>query len=560
MIHLRSLLVFVLCTCCIPISSYAQSHWLHKSAYGIGAYGYGSIAAVDSVTSVLITGGPEAAFTQDYWQSLNYIFIDTSWRQIEYEYSVAGFGFLSHRQLILGCNAPVLKPNKRDSVQPFSPGGHIIRSMNAGKTWTDLALNSFDTTKLLNRIVAMAALDSGHLAILIDSNDDSRTDHILLSSDGGLTWQSISSPPFNYWSSQTGFPPNPVLSYIKPSTFVVAAMQQYGNSTIYRSTDLGTTWDSGFVANKVITKFAFINPRIGFASGALYDLSAQTATAIIDKTTDGGVTWSNIYSKYVSAAAAALSIAFADSLHGLACGGAGLILQTTDGGATWSQMISDYTADAEGNDLLSDVAYPDTNHAMIASSDGSVLVYQPNGNLSLPNITYPLFSTPATPRTFDVTWDPVPGATRYWIRITGSILHINDTVVVDDSNVMATSYHLSDLLDRTPTANGVQYEISLQAFNATNESNVAHRSFIVYRGTNGVIVVPNAQDSAVAVYPDPATNWLSVMGFKGAVAVLDGLGRTRNCPMHNGKLDISLLPAGIYYVSDGRHRAKFVKQ
>jgi hypothetical protein len=338
---------------------------------------------------------------------------------------------------------------------------------------------------------------------------------------------------------------------------------------IYRTTNLGVTWDSGFQINHNITKFAFINSMVGFASGIIFDLTTKTETATIDKTTDGGATWTNIFTKeiivtpgsYYNATAGLYSVAFADSLHGIACGDWGLILRTIDGGATWSQMTSDYTDDVEGADLLGDVAYPDTNHAIIISSSGEALIYQPNGILSLPNITYPLFSPPTAPHTFDITWDPVPGATRYSISVTTSDdPNPGDSTIAIDTNVTATFYSLSNLVDTEPNAGGRQYEIYLQAFNATNESNIAKRAFIVYQLSNVVNKLPMDSIFAISVFPNPAENWLIVTGFSGTTAIVDALGRSYYCPWQEGKFNITALPAGVYYVIGNGLRARFVKE
>ncbi len=553
----KIILSFVFFIGFFPVSGIAQSFWLHKQIGGSG----GHFAAIDSADCVLAYNPDFEYVTQDYWNSWNTVIADSPKYTLR-TYAYAGFCHPSHNLLLVGCNDRSV--------------GVIVRSTDGGTTWRDSSIGSYVKAQPGNGITAMAALDSNHIVVLIDSavgynGNLISTDHVLISSDGGIVWQSVSTPIFQYDSPSSGLPLNPVVSYLPPNTLLVAAMQQYGNSTIFRSSDLGATWDSGSVAGKVITKFAFINPLLGFASGTLFDLNAKTETATIDKTTDGGQTWTTIFTKqiivspgsYYNATAGLYSIAFADSLHGFACGPWGLILRTNDGGVTWNQMNSDYTDDAEGNDLLSDVAYPDTNHAMIASSDGSVLVYHPNGILSLPNITFPLFSPPAAPQTFDVTWDSVPGATRYSISITTSNYpNPGDTTIALDSNVTDTFYQLSNLVDTSPPpeSGGRQYEIYLQAFNASNQSNVAERAFIVYAPSNVVTKVPEDSVFSIVVYPNPAHGVLNMEGFSGKVTVIDALGRTRDCPWENGNLNIANLPAGIYYVSDGYSRAKFVKQ
>jgi hypothetical protein len=70
--------------------------------------------------------------------------------------------------------------------------------------------------------------------------------------------------------------------------------------------------------------------------------------------------------------------------------------------------------------------------------------------------------------------------------------------------------------------------------------------------------------NALSLFPNPARDVLHVEG-SGTVQVLDALGRAYTVPNHDGTLDISALPAGVYYVSDeraerGKLHAKFVKE
>ncbi len=128
----------------------------------------------------------------------------------------------------------------------------------------------------------MAALDSDHIFVLLYGN------HSLHSSDAGVTWQSVSCPVFPDYAQSTGVQ-NPMIAYPKANTIEVAAIcSPLPNSKIYRTTDLGATWDSGFQTNTNIAKFAFRNPLNGFVSGFSNDSNGTTAT--IDKTTDGGLT------------------------------------------------------------------------------------------------------------------------------------------------------------------------------------------------------------------------------------------------------------------------------
>ncbi len=65
---------------------------------------------------------------------------------------------------------------------------------------------------------------------------------------------------------------------------------------------------------------------------------------------------------------------------------------------------------------------------------------------------------------------------------------------------------------------------------------------------------------SIAVYPNPASSRITISGFTGSLSVLDPLGRSYEVKQTGTALDISLLPSGVYFVSDGHSSAKFVKE
>ena len=62
------------------------------------------------------------------------------------------------------------------------------------------------------------------------------------------------------------------------------------------------------------------------------------------------------------------------------------------------------------------------------------------------------------------------------------------------------------------------------------------------------------------IYPNPATNTLNIENTITSIAVLDPLGRVYSVPKNGNSLDVSSLPSGVYFLSDGTSRTKFVKQ
>jgi hypothetical protein len=62
------------------------------------------------------------------------------------------------------------------------------------------------------------------------------------------------------------------------------------------------------------------------------------------------------------------------------------------------------------------------------------------------------------------------------------------------------------------------------------------------------------------LYPNPATNILNIASPAGTISISDPLGRSYEVKQTGNTLDISSLPSGVYFLSDGVSRAKFVKE
>lgn len=82
----------------------------------------------------------------------------------------------------------------------------------------------------------------------------------------------------------------------------------------------------------------------------------------------------------------------------------------------------------------------------------------------------------------------------------------------------------------------------------------------------GVAESPAPNSDLMFVLPNPAQTSVTVDGASKNLEIFDALGRSHECPRSGSTLDISHLPAGVYYVSDGGstngapRRARFVKE
>ena len=66
--------------------------------------------------------------------------------------------------------------------------------------------------------------------------------------------------------------------------------------------------------------------------------------------------------------------------------------------------------------------------------------------------------------------------------------------------------------------------------------------------------------STLQVFPNPSSNEVNIISSEGNISILDPLGRSYEVKQTGNSLDISTLPSGVYFVSDGTKRAKFVKE
>ncbi len=77
--------------------------------------------------------------------------------------------------------------------------------------------------------------------------------------------------------------------------------------------------------------------------------------------------------------------------------------------------------------------------------------------------------------------------------------------------------------------------------------------------TSGVNVSPSGSPELI-LYPNPASSVLNIEFSASPLAILDPLGRSYEVHRTGNTLDISSLPPGVYFISDGVSWTKFVKE
>ncbi len=80
------------------------------------------------------------------------------------------------------------------------------------------------------------------------------------------------------------------------------------------------------------------------------------------------------------------------------------------------------------------------------------------------------------------------------------------------------------------------------------------------------VSTPEISHETFTIFPNPATNQIQITSSDGSISISDPLGRSYEVKRNGNTLDISSLPPGVYFVSDGGRtngvpsRAKFVKE
>jgi len=231
--------------------------------------------------------------------------------------------------------------------------GRILRSTDAGLTWTDRGA-SLGTTSLL--------ILSGTQAIAF-GNDG----HVLNSADAGLTWTdrgiAVADGAVNWTVVADGI-----------------AVLVSGGGDVWRTDDGGITWTKtldGLGALPASWGVSFLNEQQGWISGV---------HGLVFETTDGGVMWHSLNS---GAGVEINDIEMFDSQRGLAVGINGYLLRTEDGGARWNVDRLKVTGVVLFRDEnLNAIDIVDDQFAVTVGNDG-VAYKTADGGVTWTSIGYP---------------------------------------------------------------------------------------------------------------------------------------------------------------------------
>lgn len=208
-------------------------------------------------------------------------------------------------------------PNVSDTIP-------LYRTTDGGVSWQPVTAITGDQPK------GLCAIQVVNPQVIYAGGRVGSPAHLIKSTDGGATWASQSLAAHIAMVTD--------LYFSSPDTgFVFGGTSdniQIAHAKILRTTDGGQSWVTVYESTRpfeIIWKAHFPTPSIAYAT--LLSYAPNTLERFVVKTTDGGLSWSEI--PLLNNGAKAFGIGFLDAATGwVGCDQS--IYETTDGGTTWT--------------------------------------------------------------------------------------------------------------------------------------------------------------------------------------------------------------------------------
>ena len=223
-------------------------------------------------------------------------------------------------------------PNVSDTIPLYA-------TKDGGKTWNSVSYKG-------PYVKGLCAIDIVKEQYINHGNIDYKTHiyavgrvgspaNMMTSHDGGTTWTSHSMND----DCKMLFD---IKMLNKNEGFAAAATHEdisQSNALILKTTDGGKTWKKVYQSNRPFEttwKIAFPTPKVGYVTIQSYNPDPTVKQQRVAKTTDGGVTWTEI-NLVEESQAREFGIGFIDENHGFV-GTLNSGFETTDGGVTWQKI------------------------------------------------------------------------------------------------------------------------------------------------------------------------------------------------------------------------------
>lgn len=224
----------------------------------------------------------------------------------------------------------VIPDDNRRVVWAVGSGGRIIRSEDAGDTWS---IQKAPTRKHLQDI---AALDSTTALVVGDEGT------VLVTGDAGQTWTGV-EVPIREFGDQL------LQAYVEAGSNRWWITGTFG--TVLRSLDSGQTWE-------------MVHPEVDVAWNDLTVAPDGTVWVVgefgrLRRSGDGGETWEDVN---IDTEISLMSIAFADENNAVVVGLSGSIARSSDGGLSWDMVSTGH------EDHLYDVGWTGEDYVVVGNA------------------------------------------------------------------------------------------------------------------------------------------------------------------------------------------------
>ena len=271
-------------------------------------------------------------------------------------------------------NANIVYAGMGDRASEYLGTG-VLKSTDAGQTWTRV---SNATLPAPGRIAKVEVDPTNPNRVYVAQtvqlvNGNIFAGGFYLSTDGGVSWTQTLS----------GSARDLVRDPANAQNLIVAMENVFpGNPGLYKSTNAGQTWNPLYAAP------AGGNIRVAIApsnSQSIYVLATDGTTPRLEKTTNGGGTWTNLGSATFNVAA---SNQYFYNLHlfvhptnpNIVYVGMKDVYRSTDGGANFTNITGNFSLNNDYTPNQSK-AHPDQHHMYISPADPNTMYIANDGGV-----------------------------------------------------------------------------------------------------------------------------------------------------------------------------------
>ncbi len=431
---------------------------------------------------------------------------------------------------------------------------YIFKTTDGGYNWERIEFNTKWRTRFTSALQMVDSVNGILVQLPSDDEPDEKTDQIYITNDGWKTWQKINTHPEQLATFDVAYSP--------PNRIVTVSL---GYKLIFTSDDLGKTWVKRRIPDSLGTpwnsNFFVVNDTIClmFSNTKLY------------RTTNAGLTW-ELLKQAEKSPFLWLSLIENDSTYIIITDDYNF--RTTDYGRNWKPVCYAYFYHNNYKNMLRvSKIFNDSN--IIAGSVSVLLRYTGKKNLKPPDFIEPKPHY-KLPLDFTIKWTPIVGAEKYELQIVEREGHnLEDPELAPPKNFDTTlfvhKFFDSSAISYTLTGTNYfkEYLCRIRAINSQYTSEWSSDFWVTDKATE---VEPKETEKIghLTILPNPAMDYIEInfddfnLTEAKELKIYNTLGE---CVMIIGAIqefplqpiDVSHLPAGVYFIRNGTATGMFVK-